>query len=192
MVKKQMTTKKRAASTKAKTFAGIYDGKNFLFEKSLILPPLTRVRLKLDQPHNGKNGSIQLGAVVQPQIESDKRAALAPLTTMSEREIEKAVRRMARTYFEKEKSIDRIIWFKNTRGEERIHLIAVNRDTFPAGSVMAFYFRENERFPLPRRLADVTPEEWAKIRAGKIPLPQGWSMQNAVEFDRETMLAQGG
>lgn len=191
MVKRQITTKKRVAQTKAKTVTGIYDGKSFLFEKSLILPPLTRVRLKLVQPHNGKNGGIQLGAVVQPQFESDKMTAFAPLTTMSEREIEKAVRRMARTYFEMEESIERIIWFKNAGDEEKIHLIAVNRDTFPTNSVMTFYFRENDRFALPRLLADVTPEEWAQIRMGKIPLPQGWSLKNVVEFDRETVLAEG-
>jgi hypothetical protein len=56
---------------------------------------------------------------------------------------------------------------------------------------MAFYFPESEKFLLPVRLADVTPEEWDKICAGKIPLPQGWSLKNAIEYEREETLAEG-
>lgn len=101
------------------------------------------------------------------------------------------VQRMARMHFETEDCIDRIIWFKGNGSEDEIHLIEVNRDTIPTGSVMTFYFRESKKFPLPALLADVTPKEWEKIRAGKISLPPGWSLKNAVEFEREENLAQG-
>ena len=106
-------------------------------------------------------------------------------------QINDIVRRMVRSHFETEDVIDRVVWFKSRNGVEEIHLLEVNREAIPSGAVMTFYIGKSKKFPLPTLLADVTPTEWKKIRAGKIPLPEGWSLKNAVEFAREEILAQG-
>ncbi len=105
-------------------------------------------------------------------------------------EIKDIVQRMVREHFETEDSIDRVIWFKNHNDTGEIRLLEVNREAIPSGAVMTFYVGKSKKFPLPALLADVTPEEWKKIRAGKISLPSGWSLKNAVEFVREEILAQ--
>lgn len=114
-------------------------------------------------------------------------------TTQKERPlqpIQDIVQRMVRSHFETEDVIDLVVWFKNPNGAEEIHLLEVNREAIPSGAVMTFYVGKSKKFPLPTLLADVTPTEWRKIRAGKIPLPEGWSLNNAVEFAREKILTQ--
>jgi len=166
-----MAKKKRRTEIKAKPPVGIYNNKSLLLKEPLRLLPNVRVSIEVDGKQNGSNGRKQISGNIRPQINA-------------------TIRRLVRTYFEMEKCIDRIIWIKGAQDDDEVRLIAVNRNTFPTGSVMVFYFRESENFPLPRRLADVTPEEWAEIRAGKIPLPPGWSLKNAVELDREVILTQ--
>jgi len=115
------------------------------------------------------------------------------LTTQKKRpsqQINDIVRRMVRSHFETEDVIDRVVWFKSPNGTEEIHLLEVNREAIPSGAVMTFYVGKSKKFPLPTLLADVTPAEWKKIRAGKIPLPEGWSLNNVVEFAREEILTQ--
>jgi len=104
-------------------------------------------------------------------------------------QINDIVRRMVRSHFEIEDVIDRVVWFKSPNGAEEIHLLEVNREAIPSGAVMTFYVGKSKKFPLPTLLADVTPAEWRKIRAGKIPLPEGWSLNNTVEFAREKILS---
>jgi len=31
---------------------------------------------------------------------------------------------------------------------------------------------------------DVTPSQWDRIRAGELPLPEGWSLENSVPYRR--------
>lgn len=106
---------------------------------------------------------------------------------MSAQEIEKMVRRMALEHFEIEEGIERVIWLKNS-GEKEIHLIEVNRNTFPEGKILTFYLGATEEYPLPVRLADITPEEWEKVKSGLIGLPKGWSLDNIEIFEREENL----
>jgi len=106
---------------------------------------------------------------------------------MSTQPMEEIVRRMAREHFDLEEGIERVIWVKND-GAREIHLIEVNRNTFPEGKVLTFYLGATEEYPLPVRLADITPEEWDKIQSGLIPLPKGWSLNNIEIFERDKNL----
>ncbi len=105
---------------------------------------------------------------------------------MENQSIEKIVRRLAHWHFEIEEGIERIIWFKN--GEDRaIHLLEVNRDTFPENKVLVFYHGPTPEYPVGIRLADVTPEEWEKVKKGLIPLPEGWTLSNMEVFERDEL-----
>jgi len=106
---------------------------------------------------------------------------------MSTYQIEELVRRLAREHFDLEEGIERVIWVKND-GVKEIHLIEVNRNTFPEGKVLTFYLGATEEYPLPVRLADITPEEWDKVKSGLIPLPNGWSLDDIEIFEREDSL----
>jgi len=199
MSKKQRAKVKRDAKTKGAEVGAIYDGENLLLTEPLRLPRYARVRIKIERKRNRKNGRKEISATLEPQPESAEMIGAEiwhtddsiPQRNRSEQEIEDIVRRMAHEHFEIEEFLDRIIWLKSGGDEEEIHLIEVNRDTIPSGSVMPFYIRESNKFPLAARLADVTPDEWEKIQAGEIPLPRGWSLKNTVEFEREQCLEQG-
>lgn len=122
-----------------------------------------------------------------PAISSLTPLANKEKLNMPAQRIEEIVRRMAREHFEVEESIERIIWFKDAEKKE-IHLIEVNRDIFPEGMILLFYHKPTAKFPLPARIADVTPEEWEKVKNGVIPLPEGWSLDDVEILEREEVL----
>jgi hypothetical protein len=97
---------------------------------------------------------------------------------------EELVRQLMRSHFDLEKGIERIIWVKNGNADE-IRLIEVNRDAIPAGDFYAFYFAPSQDFPLPIRIADVTPDEWEQIQRGEI-IPH-WSLQEIEVFERSNL-----
>ena len=97
--------------------------------------------------------------------------------------LEELVKELTRSHFDLEERIERIIWVKNGEPEE-VRLIEVNRDAIPAGDFYAFYFAPSQDFPLPIRIADVTPEEWGKIQRGEMNLPPEWSLKQITVFDR--------
>lgn len=106
---------------------------------------------------------------------------------MSTQQIKEIVRRMAHEHFEIDEGIECVIWVKNG-GEKEIRLIEVNRNTFPEGKILTFYLGATEEYPLPARLADITPEEWEKVKTGLISLPTGWSLDDIEIFQREESL----
>jgi len=77
---------------------------------------------------------------------------------MSTKPIEEIVRRLARKHFELEEGIERFIWFEN-REKDEIHLIEINHNTIPEGSVLPFYLKPTQERPLPVLIGDITPEE---------------------------------
>jgi len=107
---------------------------------------------------------------------------------MSEERLAELVQQLARKHFEIEDCVERVIWFKNGEGEE-IHLIEVNRNTFPEGMILTFYLRPTRDVPLPVRIADITPQEWEDVKNGRIPLPEGWSLDDIKIFERDEILA---
>lgn len=106
---------------------------------------------------------------------------------MSTQPTEEIVRRLARWHFEIEEGIERIIWFKNGEKNE-IHLLEVNRDTFPADEIWVSAHGPTTEYPVPIRLADITPVEWEKVKKGLIALPNGWSLDNAEIFERKDIV----
>ena len=98
-------------------------------------------------------------------------------------QMERIVNQLIQSNFEIEEDIDQIIWIRN--GDEReIRLIEVNRATFPTESVEAFCFAPSSDVPIPVRVADVTPQEWERVRNRQIPLPRGWTLERAKVFQR--------
>ncbi len=97
--------------------------------------------------------------------------------------LEKAVKFLVQDNFEAEDGLERIIWLRQGAGD-KIRLIEVNRNGFPAGRIEAFYFAPSEEVPFKTYLADVTPEEWQRILSDQIPLPEGWSLEGSREFLR--------
>jgi len=98
-------------------------------------------------------------------------------------DIETAVKFLAQDNFAVEDGLERIIWLREGAGE-KIRLIEVNRNGFPTGRIEAFYFAPFAEVPFKTYLADVTPEEWRQILSGKIPLPEGWTLEESREFLR--------
>jgi predicted transcriptional regulator len=98
--------------------------------------------------------------------------------------IECVVQGVVQSHFEIEPEIDEIVWFKKGADRE-ICLLEINRDTLPAGNVLTFYFAPAPpEVPFPVIIADVTPQEWEQVKLGDIPLPPGWSLQEAQTFRR--------
>lgn len=103
--------------------------------------------------------------------------------------LEEAVNFLAQNNFEVEDGLERIVWLRQSAGEE-IRLIEVNRNGFPIGRVEAFYFAPSAEVPFETYLADITPKEWQKILSGEIPLPKNWSLEGSMEFfppEKETV-----
>lgn len=65
-------------------------------------------------------------------------------------------------------------------GDSVVRLLEVNSDAFPSGSVEPFVFAPTAEVPLPVYIADVTPAEMERIRAGEIGLPDGWRLGRAL------------
>ncbi|MGQ9625939.1 MAG: hypothetical protein ACUVV0_03425 [Anaerolineae bacterium] len=101
-----------------------------------------------------------------------------------ERQVEKVVRQLIHSHFETEEGIEQIIWLQD--GEEKeIRLLEINRNTLPTGAVETFYFAPSQDVPFPVRIADITPQEWEQVKSGNIPLPPGWTLEQAKIFQRE-------
>lgn len=63
------------------------------------------------------------------------------------------------------------------RANEPIKLLEVNQDTIPSG-IMPLQFgpAPAQGFHFPSVIIEVTPEEFAKIQAQELKLPDGWSV----------------
>ncbi len=122
-----------------------------------------------------------------PAISSLTPLANKEKLNMPAQRIEEIVRRMAREHFEIEEDIERIIWFKNGKKEE-IRLLEVNRNSIPENLILTVYLKPTREHPLPALIGDITPEEWEKVKRGLIPLPEGWSLDDAEILERDEVL----
>jgi len=50
--------------------------------------------------------------------------------------------------------------------------------------VITYGFAPSRDFEFPLALAQVTPGEWEEIKAGRLPLPEGWRLDQAHEVKR--------
>jgi len=195
--KRKLAKKQRSAKTRRIIVGATYDGEKFVLDEPLDLPPNTPIRLKIARKWLAQNEQKKMRAPFSPptapeamaDVEQLNGENLAPRQPFSDQEIEDIARSMVRDHFETEEFLERIVWFKNAADKEEIHLIEVNRECPPLGAVMPLFFGATEKFPLDALVADVSPEDWEQIRAGTMRLLPGWSLENAVEFEREATLA---
>jgi len=106
---------------------------------------------------------------------------------MLSRTIEEIVQRMVQEHFGIEPSVETIIWFKDEEGKE-IRLLELNTESTSENLILPFYHKPTAEYPMPAIVADITPEEWEKVRQSEIPLPSGWSLDDIVIFERERIL----
>jgi hypothetical protein len=78
----------------------------------------------------------------------------------------------------------RIVSTNESAPDEPIKLIEVTAATFATGSIEAFGFAPTRAVPYSTLIAEVTPEEYARIERNEIRLPEGWSLANAQLFPR--------
>ena len=100
------------------------------------------------------------------------------------------VESLAQLHFEADDGIEQIIWVRSG-DEKEIRLIEVNRTALPSESIQVFRFAPSEDVPFPIFIADVRPTEWERIQSGDIPLPEGWSLEEAREFRRSEVPSEG-
>ncbi len=95
---------------------------------------------------------------------------------------EEFVKELADQHADLERSIEKIIWFVSNNDKE-IRLIEVIRTAMTADTVDVFNFSPSEGVPFKLHIADVTPEDWQKVKQGKIALPTNWDLKTAQVFD---------
>lgn len=115
----------------------------------------------------------------QNKIKSQKKA-------ISKRN-KSSVEGIARLHFLMDDSIEKIIWFQNSKRKE-IQLLEVSRTALPTQSVEAFLISANKEVNVDLLVADITPKEWESIQSKKIKLPSGWNLAKITSFDREELM----
>jgi len=99
-------------------------------------------------------------------------------------DLESAVKKLIHEHFELDESLEKVIWFESET-TPAIRLLEINPDTFATGVVQSFYFPPSDEVPYPLIIAEVTPDEWQRVLQSKIPLPEGWTLENSKVFSRE-------
>jgi hypothetical protein len=104
--------------------------------------------------------------------------------------IDEEARELAQRHYELEEGMQQIIQLKqdvvagiHRNGEpvEKIGLLEVNEYTVPSG-IMPLEFAPVPASGVnyPTMIVEVTPEEYARIRASELALPDGWSIGDAI------------
>ncbi len=80
------------------------------------------------------------------------------------------------------RAVYRLVASNEDAPDEPVKLLEVNEATVPIG-VMPLYFGPHPASGLhyPLMIAAVTPEEFARLRAGDLRLPDGWSLGQVIE-----------
>jgi hypothetical protein len=67
---------------------------------------------------------------------------------------------------------------------EPIKLLEVNANTLPTGSVEPIPFSATRDVPFVTEIAEISPDEFVEIARGRLTLPPGWSVEDAVPLRR--------
>jgi hypothetical protein len=100
---------------------------------------------------------------------------------------EEVVTLLAAQHFRLEPDLSRVVRIVSSdenEPDEPIKLLEVNAATIATGNVEAFGFPPTPAVPFATLIAEVTPEEYARIESREIRLPQGWSLTDAQQFPR--------
>lgn len=94
-----------------------------------------------------------------------------------------AAKRLSDWHFKVEPGM-RQIFYINLPGD-RIGLLEVNEHTPPTGSIETFVFAPSGDIPYTTVVAEITPEEFQRLREDPqaLPLPEGWNLLTARVFD---------
>jgi hypothetical protein len=100
---------------------------------------------------------------------------------------DEAAKELADWHFGIEPELTRVIRFVADNEDapgEPIKLLEVNAATVATGSVEPFAFAPSASVPFPTAIAEVTPEEFERIKRNELPLPRGWSLAKSQLFER--------
>jgi hypothetical protein len=95
-------------------------------------------------------------------------------------------RKLAAIHYRVEDGVTRIFWIvkgggAESRPGEPIKLLETNVNTIPSGVVpLRFGSHPSEGIHHPSVIVEVTPEEFRKIRAGALALPDGWEVGELI------------
>ncbi|MGH7270647.1 MAG: hypothetical protein ACREJ3_09470 [Polyangiaceae bacterium] len=67
---------------------------------------------------------------------------------------------------------------------EPIKLLEVNANTFPTGSIEPIPFSTTDDVPYVTEIAEISPDEFAQLKDGKLVLPPGWALEDAEAMTR--------
>jgi hypothetical protein len=98
-----------------------------------------------------------------------------------------AARELATWHFGVEPDLARVVRIiadNEDEPGEPIKLLEVNAATVATGSVEPFAFAPSASIPFPTTIAEVTPEEFERIKRNELQLPLGWSLAKSQLFER--------
>ena len=100
---------------------------------------------------------------------------------------DEAVRELAEWHFGVEPDLERVIrivFDNEDEPNEPIKLLEVNGATVATGSIEPYAFSPTASVPFPTVIAEITPEEFARVERNEITLPKGWSLARTQRFER--------
>lgn len=107
--------------------------------------------------------------------------------TLSERR-QARIQEMVEHWFSTDEQLQAVYHFEipdSTDANVTVLLLQVTEATPTSPEqVISYGFAPSRDFEFPLALAQVTPGEWEDIKAGKLPLPQGWRLDQAYEVRR--------
>ena len=91
---------------------------------------------------------------------------------------------LVREHFSLEQELERIVWLPEGESASEIRLLHVDASSLPSSDVQVFSFAPTPEIPYRLRLAQITPAEWLAILARQLALPEGWSLGDRREVQR--------
>ncbi len=98
-----------------------------------------------------------------------------------------ALRELAKEHFKIEPTLHLIAVYSQSSISGFL-FVEVNDEAIPTGNVEPFYFAPGKNFEWPLYVADVTSDEWTKIKSSVIKLPSGWPRDPILIFHRAEVL----
>jgi hypothetical protein len=94
-------------------------------------------------------------------------------------------RNLAQAHFRVEDGLEQVVIIDSgSDPREPIKLLEVNANTLPTGSIEPFSFSSTSEIPFVTHVAEITPDEYARLQRGELSLPEGWSLEHAVFLPR--------
>ena len=98
---------------------------------------------------------------------------------MSREELRKQVEDLAREHFEIAPDVVAIYWLApaGEGGRDEVRLLELTEDSPRTGEVFWLSFAPTKSLPIRLQIAELNPEDWEAVEEGRIPLPEGWSLE---------------